>query len=88
LRYRIASEFPLSGQSIDPKEFYLKVSNEYLNAFQGNDYDLEIRLAPHFGFLFSDTNKLEFGPAYRISSFIDGSAKNSFWLSLNWYLKI
>ena len=88
LRYRIASDFPLNGESLDPKEFYLKVSNEYLNSFSGSSYDLEIRFSPLVGYYFSDVNKFEFGLDYRISSFIEDPARHSFWLGINWYLKI
>ncbi|MFW5760573.1 MAG: DUF2490 domain-containing protein [Cyclobacteriaceae bacterium] len=88
LRYRVIGEFPLNGESVDIQEFYLKISNEYINAFQKDEYDLEIRLAPLLGYVFSENNKFEFGLNYRISSFLNASARNSFWLSLNWYLKV
>ena len=87
-RYRLTTEIPLNGVSADPKEWYFKLNHEYLNAFQSNEYDLEIRLVPLFGYKFSDTNKLETGIDYRINSFIDSAAKHRLWLSLNWYLKI
>ncbi len=88
LRYRITGEFPLNGEAVDVREFYLKINNEYLNGFQDSEYDLEMRLSPVFGYVFSDSNKFEFGADYRLSSFIDGAAKNSFWIKLAWYLKI
>lgn len=88
LRYRFTGEFPLNGEEVDPREMYLKINNEYLNAFQNGDYDLEIRLAPLVGYVFADKNKFEFGMDYRVSSFINSPARNSFWISLNWYLKI
>lgn len=43
LHYRISSEIPLEGQSIDVKKFYVKTNNEYLNSLQGVDYYLEVR---------------------------------------------
>lgn len=88
LRYRLATDLPLNGKVVDPREFYLKLSNEYLNAFQGDDYDLEIRVTPVLGYVFSDENKLEFGPDYRVSSFIGSTTKNSFWFKLSWYLRL
>lgn len=86
LRYRISTLFPLRGQEIDPKEFYLKVNHEYLNAFQDNAYDLEMRLIPLMGYMFSKNNKFEFGLDYRLSSFLERNTDNRFWLSLNWYI--
>ncbi|NCC73592.1 MAG: DUF2490 domain-containing protein [Sphingobacteriia bacterium] len=89
LRYRISGDFSLNGQAVDPKEFYLKFGNEYLSAFQGDDYDLEIRIMPAIGYEFNDHNKLEWGLDYRIDSFIHGNpAENNFWLTINWFYNI
>jgi hypothetical protein len=88
LRYRITAEIPLNGQSVDPGEFYLKLNNEYLNSWQEGDPDLEIRLVPLAGFVFNDSNKLEFGLDYRLSSFIDGNSRNNFWFNIGWFLKV
>lgn len=88
VRYRISTEFPLSGQSVDPREFYIKINHEYLNKFQDGDYDLEIRLAPFLGFVFSDNNKLESGLDYRLSSFLDDDSKSRFWINIGWYISL
>ncbi len=88
LRYRIAAELPLNGEAVDPREFYFKVNNEYLNSFQGKDYDLEIRIVPVVGYVFTDNNKLEFGLNYRASSFLESQVRHSYWIAINWFLKI
>lgn len=88
LRYRLALEIPLNGQSVDDKEFYLKLSNEYLNAFNDSDYDLEIRVIPFLGYVIADSNKFEAGVNYRINNFVNDATRSSFWLSLNWYVSI
>ena len=88
LRYRLSSAFPLNGQSIDPKEFYFKINNEYLNIFQNNDYNLEIRVVPFIGYVITDSNKLEIGLDYRLDSFIDKDSQSKFWIGINWYLAI
>lgn len=85
-RYRATVQLPLNGASIDPQEFYLKVNNEYLNAFSQSEYDLEIRLIPFLGYGFTDANKLELGVDYRLDSFLNSDPRNRFWLSMNWYL--
>ncbi len=87
VRYRITSEIPLNGESVDPGEFYLKLNNEYVNSFQGGIYDLEIRLVPLLGYDLS-ANKLEFGLDYRMNSFLQTSAQHNFWMSLNWFIDI
>ena len=87
-RYRMSLLFPLSGDAIDVKEYYIKVNNEYVNRFRGGDYDLEIRLGPTIGHKFKDSNKLEVGLDYRINSFFNGSPNHKFRFSLNWFLAI
>lgn len=88
LRYRISTEIPLSGASTDPREFYLKINNEYLNNVQQLEYGLEIRIIPMLGFSINKHNKLEFGLDYRINSFIDQPANNNFWLAVNWFIEL
>lgn len=88
LRYRLTSEIALNGESVDPKEFYIKLNNEYLNSWQGMDYDLEIRLSPLLGYDIKDNNKIELGLDYRVNSFLNNNTRHSFWLSLNWFFEI
>ncbi len=87
-RYRISSEIPLSGQSLDPREFYLKMNHEYLNAFEASEYDLEIRFVPLLGYAFTNKNKVELGLDYRLGAFINNAAENSFWGTINWYISL
>lgn len=85
LRYRISGEIPLNGQTVDPREFYLKLNHEYLNAWQDGEYDLEMRAVPMLGYEFSDTQKMEIGLDYRLSSFLNDSSRQRFWVALNWF---
>lgn len=87
-RYRATIEIPFNGNSVDLKEFYLKINNEYLNAFEDREYDLEIRFSPLLGYKLNEGNKLEFGLDYRLDSFLESVTKNHFWTSINWYLKL
>jgi hypothetical protein len=87
-RYRIATDFSLSGQKVDRREFYAKISNEYLNALQEGDYDLEVRLVSLLGFAFNDNNKLEGGIDYRLDGFIRNAGRSSFWFVVNWYVSL
>lgn len=88
LRYRITSEIPLNGYAVDENEFYLKVNHEYLQALESGIYDLEIRLVPLLGYVFTDTNKIEWGIDYRINDFIHNNSKSNFWLTFNWFISI
>jgi hypothetical protein len=88
LRYRLTSEIPLNGQSVDPKEFYIKINNEVVNSFQNSDYDLEIRIVPFLGYGITDSNKIEIGLDYRANSFLNYSTRHNFWVSLNWFIEM
>lgn len=84
-RYRLSSEIPLEGQFLDTREFFLKVSNEYLNSFQESDYDLEIRGGAYMGYTLFPSSKIELGVDYRADSFINNATRNRLWLGLNFY---
>lgn len=88
LRYRITSEIPLNGQSLDTREFYLKINNEYLPIFQGKERDFEIRIVPLLGYQFARGHKTEFGMDYRVKSMFSDEPSHSFWTSLSWYVDI
>lgn len=88
LRYKISGEIPLSGISIDPKEFYLKIGNEYLNRLKDKEYDLEIRTSGFVGFTASPKYKIELGIDYRLDSFIHEDPRNRYWLGINFYQSI
>ena len=88
LRYRISSEIPLEGQSLDPGEFFLKLSHEYVNSLQAKEYDLEIRTASFLGYVFTPKNKLEVGLEHRVDSFVSARARHRLWIGLHFYQSI
>jgi hypothetical protein len=88
LRYRISSEFPLNGESVDPGEFYLKINNEYINSLQANTYDLEIRLVPFIGYDVINRFRIETGLDYRINSFLTNKTRHSYWVNINFFVEI
>lgn len=88
LRYRLGLELPLQGNSVDPREFYVKFSNECLGSIQGKTPGYENRIIPAFGFAFTDNNKLEWGFDYRTTLIQGRTPFHSFWLSINWFVNI
>lgn len=88
LRYRASAEIPLNGQSLDPKEFFLKLNNEYLNELYKGAYDLEIRGATYIGYTITPANKMELGIDYRWDSFVTGSPRHRIFIGLNFYQSI
>lgn len=87
LRFRLAALFPLSGDSIDPTEFYIKLQNELLNIYQ-DTYDIELRTMAFLGYKFNDGSKLELGLDNRFGSFVSSPVQSRTWLALAWYLAI
>lgn len=84
-RYRWSLEKALSGLEIDPKEFYLKINNEYLPTFESSNSDIEIRALASLGFNFSDDMKLETGIDYRAEQIVSPDTEHQCWLALGWY---
>ncbi len=87
-RYRVGLEIPLNGYVTDAKEFYIKLTNEYLNIFKNSDYDLELRLSPKFGYKFNQRNKTELGVDYRLDSFLNARSQHTYWINLSWFYGI
>ncbi|WP_345795480.1 DUF2490 domain-containing protein [Algoriphagus sp. CAU 1675] len=89
LRYRIVAEIPLNGHSVDIKELYLKLGNEYLGSFQQeNGANLETRLLPFLGYVINDNHKFEIGLDYRIGSLLNQPTRHSYWMNINWFIEI
>jgi hypothetical protein len=88
LRYRITSEIPLNGESVDHGEYYLKINNEYINSIQAMVYDLEIRLVPVIGYNITSRLKIETGLDYRVNSFLNNNARYVYWMTFNFFIEI
>lgn len=88
LRYRIATEIPLRGRSLDVDESYVKINHEYLNSFQEKEHDLEIRAIAFYGYVLNLNSKVEIGLDYRADSFINHELRSRLWLALNFYHSI
>lgn len=85
-RYRIGFEKPLNGQELDQKEFYLKLSNEYLASLKDAKGNLEIRGLASLGYNLSDNNQIEAGIDYRAENLIDSKIVHKAFLNIGWYL--
>jgi len=85
LRYRVATELPLSGDNVDVNEFYFKLNHEYLNAVQSSQYDLEIRVLPFVGYEIAAGNNIEIGLDYRVNSFLANETTHRIFLGINWF---
>lgn len=85
-RYRATLQKPLNGEKVDVKEWYIKLSNEYL--YQFNKEDFEVRLSPYLGYQLSKKDKLEFGLDYRFGNVFKANNKHSLWFRTTWYISL
>lgn len=88
LRYRLSSQMPLNGSSLDQRECYVKVNHEYVNNVQEGDYNLEVRLIPMLGYVINTQNKVEVGVDYRLNAVVTDEINHRFWMAVNWYLEL
>lgn len=85
MRYRLASDLPLQGTSLDPNEFYIKASVEYLGELQSGGLGHEVRAVPVIGYDFTDNNKVEMGLDYRHSRLFTDSPRARYWMKIAWF---
>lgn len=88
IRYRPSLEIPLSGQSLEPGEFYLLLSNELIYSYQAGNSELENRLVSSLGHYFSKQAKLEAGLDYRTDRYIAEGFRQRLWFKVGAYLNI
>ena len=70
LRYAISNDFPLQGENLDPKEFYLIAGNELVYAFNSIGDELENRFSAGIGRLIKNGQKIQFSVVSRNSDLI------------------
>jgi len=87
-RYRAALEIPLSGEKLDPKEFYLVFSDEPIFGIDRNGPSVENRFVATIGHFFSNGNKLELSLDHRADKFFDNGIRQRIWLKIGWFINI
>ena len=88
LRYRLSVELPLSGESVDPGEFYLLLSDELIGSHQSGTGEVENRLVGSLGRYFSKQAKLEGGLDYRTDRYVAEGFRQRLWFKVGAYLSI
>lgn len=90
LRYRLTFDEPLSGDKIDPLEWYFVAGDEWLYTFTGvpGEDHMENRLHAGLGYVFSNGQKLQMEMQYRLIR-IGAARQSSAWhLLLTYNLKL
>ncbi|NBC83121.1 MAG: DUF2490 domain-containing protein [Bacteroidetes bacterium] len=85
IRYRLSTEIPLEGESLDPGEYFIILSDEALYSRQDGKNDFENRLAIALGYFVGSKNKLEAGLDYRLEKLLDRKISHNLWLKLGWF---
>lgn len=88
VRYRFSGERALSGESVDPREFFTKFNNEYLGGWQGGEVDPEIRLAAFLGYALTKSKKFELGLENRLDGFMGDSIRQRWWIGMNVFVSL
>ena len=86
LRYRLATEIPLSGSMLDPGEHYLVLSNEPIFSLQGGEFEIENRLVFSLGKLITSSQKLEWSIDYRTDKFIQEGFRTRLWAKVGYFV--
>lgn len=84
-RYRVGFQIPLQGQQLDPKEYYLSLSDELVWSYRSPNADLENRINAKVGFYMNDKNKIESGIEWRAEEFFLDGIKHQVWFTFSWY---
>jgi hypothetical protein len=88
VRYRFSGERALSGESVDPREFFTKFNNEYLGGMQGGEFDPELRLAAFLGYAITPSKKLELGLENRLDGFLSDAPRQRWWIGVNVFVSL
>ncbi|MDN3690757.1 DUF2490 domain-containing protein [Cyclobacterium jeungdonense] len=88
LRYRLSFEIPLEGQSLDPGEVYLVVSDEPIFSYQDGETGFENRFAAALGHLSLQKQKFQAGIDYRTDRFFNADLRQRIWFKFGWYLTL
>lgn len=85
IRYRFTLEIPLDGAEIDPKEYYMVISNEPILSYKGDEFEIENRAIVALGKVFNINEKLEWGIDYRTDGFIQEGFRTRLWAKISYY---
>lgn len=84
-RYRFSMEIPLEGDEVDPKEFYMVLSEEPIFSYKGGDFEIENRTAIALGKLFNSQEKLEWALDYRTDGYVQEGFRTRLWMKISYY---
>jgi len=87
-RYRLASQIPIKGISLNNREPYLAISDEALFSLQSGSTGFENRLVIAIGYYFENNNKMEVGIDYRTDKFFTEDFRQRTWLKIGYSINL
>ncbi|MBK9290512.1 MAG: DUF2490 domain-containing protein [Bacteroidetes bacterium] len=89
-RYRIVAERPLSGDRIDPREWYLIAGTEVLLSADEElkNFRLDNRTGIGVGWLFANEHRLQFELQHRAQRMFDARYQSGLWLLTSWVVPL
>ena len=84
-RYRLGTEIGLQGQTLDTREFYLKIQAEVLGIWTETSLRGEVRVVPAIGLRIDDHHKVELGLDTRYGPFRDAAGRLTVFGTVSYY---
>lgn len=88
LRYRLSTDFPLQGASLDPGEKYLTGSLETIVGYAQPSFEVENRYVAGVGHYFNNKHKIELTIDYRTDAHFDPRFRQRLWTKVSYYWSI
>jgi len=85
LRYRLSTDYPLEGRSIDPSEKYLTGSLETIVGYARPSFEVENRYVVGVGHFFNNKHKLELSIDYRTDDHFNPRFRQRLWSKVSYY---
>ena len=85
LRYRLSTDYPLQGGSIDPGEKYLAGSIETIVGYAQPSFEVENRYVIGIGHYFNNKHKLELSIDYRTDDHFNPRFRQRIWTKVSYY---
>lgn len=84
-RYRLGTEIGLQGQTLNTREFYLKIQAEVLGIWTEASLRGEVRVVPAIGLRIDDHHKVELGLDSRYGPFRDAAGRLTIFGTVSYY---
>lgn len=86
LRYRLSTDLPVEGDTIEQGEYFISFSEELLGGMQRSQESLENRFGLTIGKTLTNQHDIELGFSFRTEDVFTGNEAHKLWLLLGYYM--